>query len=278
MQEKSAQPAAGKKMTFAFLTDIHLNRANGHNRHNGFRQALAKVKEETEAEFILLGGDLVDISGMGYAITKEQADSMYAAFKQTMDETGLPYYPAIGNHDRYFDKEAGYVAGDEIFKAHFGNSYYTFEQKGVRFFVLNSVQPTEENSLTVGKEELEWIKQELENIPQTTPLVAVTHVPVYSIYYPVVEGIFVSRDVIYNYKELLAAFGRHNLKLVLQGHQHLYEEIFSQNVQYITGGSVCANWWNGAFHGTEESFLLVNMDANNRFTWEYVDFGWSPIY
>jgi predicted phosphodiesterase len=72
--------------------------------------------------------------------------------------------------------------------------------------------------------------------------------------------------VITNYKALLKVFEEHNLKLVLQGHQHLYEEIFSQDVQYITAGAVCAGWWSGAFHGTEEGFLVVEVDSNNKFT------------
>lgn len=274
-EKETALKAEQKKMTFAFLTDIHQNKQNSHDRANGLKQALERVKD-TAAEFILLGGDLVDISGMGDAITREQADSMFTAFKQAMDKAKLPYHPTIGNHDRYFDREAGFVVGDELFKSHFGPSYYTFERKGVRFFILNSVQIGEGSDLTIGKDELAWLQQELVHVPLATPIVVVTHVPVYSLYYPVVEGTFSPRDVIYNYKELLGAFREHNLKLVLQGHQHLYEEIYSQRVQYITGGAVCANWWSGSFYGTEEGFLLVDVSEANKFTWEYVDYGWSP--
>ncbi|MDR3093861.1 MAG: metallophosphoesterase [Bacteroidales bacterium] len=267
---------ADRKLTFAFLTDIHLNCADNGDRHNGLRLALDRVKNTTTAEFILLGGDLVDISGMGQTLPRERADSLYTAFKQTMDKAGLPYYPAIGNHDRYFHPEAGGIVGDEVFRSHLGPSYYTFEQKGIRFFVLNAVQRSEAGELSVGNEELEWLQQELVHVPLATPLVVVLHVPLYSLYYPVVEGKFGPWDVVCNYKEVLRAFREHNLKLVLQGHQHVYEEIFSQQVQYITGGAVCAGWWSGSFHGTEEGFLLVNVSETNEFTWEYVDYGWSP--
>jgi hypothetical protein len=47
-----------------------------------------------------------------------------------------------------------------------------------------------------------------------------------------------------------------------------------QDVQYITGGAVCAAWWSGSFHGTEEGFLSVHVDESGTFTWEYVDYGW----
>jgi 3',5'-cyclic AMP phosphodiesterase CpdA len=236
--------------------------------------ALDKIKK-SKVDFVIFGGDLCDISDMGHNHNKQQADSLFYVFKKAVDDTKLKYYPTIGNHDRYFDKDNGYVEGDELFKTHFKESYYTFEQAGVRFFIINSVQiHKEKGHLSVGEQQLKWIEEELAKVSVSTPIVISTHVPVYSIYYPVVEGKYVFADVIGNYKEVLKLFEKHNPKLVLQGHQHLYEEIFSQNVQYITGGAVCASWWSGVFHGTEEGFLIVEVDNNNKFTWEYVDYGW----
>jgi 3',5'-cyclic AMP phosphodiesterase CpdA len=237
------------------------------------KQALEHVGK-TDASFILFGGDLVDNSGMGHGGSRAQSDSMFTVFKRTVEASGAEYYPAIGNHDRFFDRESGCVVGDEVFKSHFKNSYYTFERQGIHFFVLNSVMVGDNGGYVVDRDEMSWLKRELIHVPLSSPIVVVTHVPVYSIYYPVVEGKYVFTDVIANYRELLDAFKDHNLKLVLQGHQHLYEEIFSQNVQYITGGAVCASWWNGAFYGTEEGFLLIDVDESNRFTWKYVDYGW----
>lgn len=265
-----------KNLRFAFMTDIHLNKTDDGARVKGLTQALDKARS-LNVDFVVLGGDLVDLSGMGSEMNPLVADSLHRVFKQTFAQSKLTYYPTIGNHDRYFDEANGYTEGDEIFKKSFNDSYYTFEQKGVRFFILNSVQrKTSENGLFVGDEQLNWLKSELSNISPSTPIVVSTHVPVYSIYYPVVENKYVFVDVIANYKEVLKAFEAHNLKLVLQGHQHLYEEIFSQNIQYITGGAISANWWNGAFHGTEEGFLLVDADKNGQFTWQYIDYNWTP--
>lgn len=264
-----------KKLRFAFMTDIHLNKQNSNDRYNGLLQALDKVKK-SKIDFIIIGGDVVDVSGMGKSHSQNVVDSMYTMYKETFDKTGIPYYPTLGNHDRYFDKDNGFVEGDEMFKSYFKDSYYTFEKNGVRFFVLNSVQWNDQKDLLVGEKQMEWLKAELANVPKSTPIVVSTHVPVYSIYYPVVDNKFVYVDVIYNYKEVLKAFEGHNLRLVLQGHQHLYEEIFSQNVQYITGGAICAGWWGGAFHGTEEGFLVVDVDKKGKFTWEYIDYGWTP--
>ncbi|MDR2762677.1 MAG: metallophosphoesterase [Planctomycetaceae bacterium] len=272
---KIEKKSAGRKMTFAFLTDIHLDIYDRDDCYNGFLQSLNRVKD-TDAEFIIIGGDSVDITGGKSKLTREQIDAMYVKFKKTMDNTGKPYYVAIGNHDRYFNKDDGNVGGDEIFKNYFGQSYQTFEKKGIRFFLINSVQATSKGGLSVGDEQLEWLKKELVRIPLATPIVLVTHVPIYSIYYPVVTGQAKGNDIISNFKEVLSVFRQHNLQLVLQGHMHLYEEIFSQNVQYVTGGAISATWWKGSFHGTEEGFLLVNVDNNNNIAWDYEDYGWSP--
>jgi 3',5'-cyclic AMP phosphodiesterase CpdA len=126
----------------------------------------------------------------------------------------------------------------------------------------------------VGEQQLEWLKNELSKVSASTPIVVSMHVPVYSLYSPVVDEKYVFAEVIINFNELVKVFENHNLKLVLQGHQHIYEEIFVKNVRYITAGAVSGAWWYGPLHGTEPGFLIVEIDSAGDFTWEYVDFGW----
>ncbi|MCD7930852.1 MAG: hypothetical protein LUH15_05555 [Tannerellaceae bacterium] len=118
-------------------------------------------------------------------------------------------------------------------KKYFGDSYYTFEQKGIRFFILNSVQAGTESGYYIGPEQMAWLKKELSGVPASTPIICTTHVPVYSLYYPVVEGRYEFVDVIANYRELLNVFDGKNIKLFLQGHQHLHEEMA------VAGCSLC---------------------------------------
>lgn len=185
----AAPPRPEKKLTFAFLTDVHLNKSNDRDRYNGFRQALERAKS-AGAELLVFGGDLADVN-MGGQLSREDTDSLFAAFKQAADRTGLPYCSVIGNHDRYFDAENGCPDGDEAFNAHFGGrSYSTFERQGVRFFLLNTVQRVGTDDLCIGAEQLDWLKSELARVPLATPIVVVQHVPAYSQYYPVVETKF----------------------------------------------------------------------------------------
>ena len=81
--------------------------------------------------------------------------------------------------------------------------------------------------------------------------------------------------VITNSKDVLDLFAGHNLKLVLQGHLHNYEDIYIKGIHFITGGAVSGNWWEGAHRGIEEGFLLVCV-KDNEISAEYIDYGWTP--
>ena len=114
----------------------------------------------------------------------------------------------------------------------------------------------------------------LEKVDAETPIIISVHVPFLSVYYPVLHGKYTNTDTFKNFKEIWDMFEGKNLKLVLQGHMHLYEEIKVKDVQFITAGAVSASWWGGTYHGTEEGYLLINIEGDN-FNWEYVDYGWE---
>ncbi len=58
-------------------------------------------------------------------------------------------------------------------------------------------------------------------------------------------------------------------------HLHFLEDINYNNIHYLTGGAVCANWWKGKRFGMEEGFLRITV-TGDKFNWEYIDFGWEP--
>ncbi|MBE8719371.1 metallophosphoesterase family protein [Sphingobacterium pedocola] len=262
---------AQEKFSFAFLTDMHVN-ANPKTRSlDGLKQALRSAAA-SGADFIISGGDNVDVDGMK-ADRKEQAIKLYTDYKAVIDASPVPWHLTIGNHDRYWHDEPSAPHGAGLFSSFFGDTYYTFDHKGWRFIVLNSTEICD-GKYCVSEQQHQWLVEVLANTPDTQPIVVSTHVPFLSLYYPVLEGKYTDADTFTNQKEIFDLFAGHNLKLVLQGHQHLYEEIKVKGVQFITAGAVSANWWGGEFHGTEEGYLLVHADGDD-FTWEYMDYGWE---
>src|SRR5690606_19616558 len=224
-------------------------------------------------DFILTGGDNADVDAMKNN-QRETATQLYRDYKETADRSSLPFYYTIGNHDRYWaDGADGGTYGEKLFESFFGKTYYSFEHKGWLFIVLNSTQVCD-GQYCVNPAQQQWLTELLTQIPANQPIVVSTHVPFLSLYYPVLEGRYAAADTFVNQKGIFDLFDGHNLKLVLQGHQHLYEEIKVKGVQFITAGAVSASWWGGAFHGTEEGYLKVDVDGDD-FWWEYIDYGWE---
>jgi 3',5'-cyclic AMP phosphodiesterase CpdA len=260
---------AQEKFSFAFFTDLHLNTSEETKSFDALGKALVNAKSK-KVDFVLSGGDNVDVDAYK-ADQLPKAKSMFQKYKDQVDASKMKYYYAIGNHDRYWHYDGKDGAG--LFESVFGKSYYSFEHKGWRFIVLNSAQICN-GKYCVDDEQKAWLEQVLASTPKNQPIVVVAHVPFLSLYYPVLEGRYTDADTFANQKTIFDLFGNHNLKLVLQGHQHLYEEIKVKGVQFITAGAICASWWGGPFHGTQEGYLKVDVNGD-KFKWDYVDYGWT---
>lgn len=254
-----------KKFSFAFFTDIHLNYGSA-GCFTAIEMAISSAKD-LRADFILTGGDNVDIDVLGK--DARTAHSLYGKYSEIIANSGIPFHLAVGNHDRFYGCEKSDPLYEEgLFEHYLNKSYFSFDHKGWHFIVLNS-----SNSI-IDKEQKQWLIADLENTAPGTPIVVAAHVPFLSVYYPALEGRYTHTDTFSNFKEIWDLFESKNLKLVLQGHMHLYEEIKVKGVQFITGGAVSASWWGGDYHGTEEGYLLLHMDGDD-FDWEYIDYGWE---
>lgn len=255
----------GLKFSFAFFTDIHLNKGEN-NCFEGFEKAVTSAKIH-KADFILTGGDNVDIDVLGN--DAETANELYIRYAETISNLGIEYHAAIGNHDRFWGTEKNDpLYNDGLFEKYINKSYYSFDHQGWHFIVLNT------SNSVVDEKQKQWLLADLNQLDSETPVVVTAHVPFLSVYYPALKGEYTAADTFSNFKEIWDMFDGKNLKLVLQGHMHLYEEIKVRNVQFITGGAISANWWGGAYYGTEEGYLLINIDGEN-FRWNYIDYGWN---
>ncbi len=261
--------SAQKKFSFAYFTDLHLNGGEETGSFKGLEQAIG-VAKKSKVDFVMTGGDNVDVDAMK-ADKIDVAKGLFQRYKDIVAKSGLKWYYTIGNHDRYWHSNGEHGSG--LFSSFFGKTYYSFEHKGWKFIVLNSTEICN-GKYCVSDTQKNWLIAELAKTPANQPIIVSSHVPFLSLYYPVLEGYYTDADTFANQKEVRGLFDKHNLKLVLQGHQHLYEEIKVKGVQYITAGAICASWWGGPFHGTEEGYLQVNIDGDN-FNWNYVDYSWQ---
>ena len=253
---------SAQEFKFAFLTDLHVH------SDSTLGQVELRLKSlSPQVELLLSGGDNVDIDNLKSA-DLSAGEQRIKSLKGLFDRTKKPYHMAIGNHDRLPRDLRDGTNDFALFEKAFGQTYYSFDHKGWRFIVLNSVE-TKDNHYVIGDKQLAWLKDLVEKTGKDQPLVIISHVPFLSVYYPVLEGRYTAADTFTNQKQVFDLFKGHSLKLVLQGHMHLYEEIKVKGVQFITAGAVSGNWWHGAFEGTAPGHLEVDVHGKD-FSWSYV--------
>ena len=159
-------------------------------------------------------------------------------------------------------------------------TYYSFDALGYHFVILDSVKITGDEYEYEGMiwpEEMEWLKQDLSRVRRGTPIILTTHIPLLSAFFAATEGATFGAKrnrVVVNNRDVLDLFSDHNLILVLQGHLHAKEFLKWQETTFIVGGAICAKWWRGPWHGTEEGFNLLTL-TGSHVEWEYIEYGWN---
>lgn len=276
---QQVNPENQNAFSFVFCTDIHVQPER--RATEGFIRAIDSINS-LKPDFVITGGDLImDALGTTY----ERADSLYNLYIQVSKKFQMPVYNTIGNHEIYgiYTKSGADPNhpeyGEKMYEKRLGKSYYTFEYGGWKFFILNSIEDTKQSKYVglVDSLQIEWLKNELKSTDKKTPIVISTHIPFITVFSQKYGGATVANDsglVVVNSKDVLELFKGYNLKLVLQGHLHIVEDIFIDGVHFITGGAVSARWWLGPNMGFEEGFVLINVNGE-QFNWKYIDYGWE---
>ncbi|MBN1251780.1 MAG: metallophosphoesterase [Bacteroidales bacterium] len=264
---------------FVFITDIHLQ--NELNATDGFIKAIDSINK-INPDFVITGGDLVmDVANQ----TFERSDSLFNLYSTISKKIKMPIFNTIGNHDVFgYYKECGIKKnhpefGKKMFEHRIGKTYYRFQHKNWQFFILDAIEITDSFNYAgkIDSVQVLWLKNQLDSIDENSPIVIVTHMPFITTFLQVIDNPMLANNetlVVQNSKQVLELFKNHNLKLVLQGHTHFFEDIFVNNIRFITSGAICGKWWKGSNFGTEEGFILFDF-SDNSFTYNYIDYGWK---
>ncbi len=185
----------GERFTFAYISDAHITQIKGNtftrNFDNGLRRAVLEANFLTpKPDFVVFGGDLAQLG------KKAEIDHGL----EIMSALRHPVKWVIGEHDYYLDLGAYWQ--DRI-----GPLHYSFDHKGVHFVVLNSILTYEDwirrwpsaeermrqmarldnpqgSPFMVGDEQRAWLKKDLEKVSRDTPIVVLSHSPLYKIFKP----------------------------------------------------------------------------------------------
>jgi 3',5'-cyclic AMP phosphodiesterase CpdA len=264
--------------SFAFLTDVHIT--PDRNAPQGFQLAIEKV-DQLKPDFVITGGDLI-MDALG--ASRSRADSLYTLYTGLLKGFKMPVHNTVGNHElfAFYNKQVDSLDpdyGEGMYRRYLGDPWQSFDFKGWHFILLKSIEQTPERGYEgkINPVQLEWLKQDLAKIDDKTPVVVSVHIPFITAYNQWQEGgqqVNGPGSVITNGKEVMDLLRKKNLKLVLQGHQHYYEDLYMDGVHFITGGAVSASWWGGHIGKMPEGFMMIKVYGNEIKT-EYVDYGWK---
>jgi Icc protein len=262
---------------FVFITDIHQSRDS--SAVKGFTKAVAYINR-INPDFIIAGGDMV----MNNPQTSyEKFSGQFQQFCDIIRKLSMPIYPTFGNHDvvglyqphEFPKNHADY--GKNMFLRHFrlDAPYYSFDHNGWHFIVLDDIRVTGDRyEAFIDSAQMVWLKNDLTPISSHTPIVVTLHIPMVSVYQQIKQSTIKAlspTQVLINTPAVLNLFKDKNLRLVLQGHLHIVEEIIYKSTRFITGGAVSGAWWRGAKDGFQPGLVLVSID-HDCITWEYLTY------
>ena len=155
---------------FVQLSDSHWGFSGPPNpdAKNTLRKAIASVNAlETPPEFIVFTGDLTHTTDDPAERRRRMTEfrDIVAALKVKQ----VRFMP--GEHDASLDRGAAY-------KEFFGDTFYSFDHKGVHFIALDNVS---DPGARIGDEQLAWMKADLAKRAKDAPIVVLTHRPLFDL-------------------------------------------------------------------------------------------------
>ncbi|GAB4135006.1 MAG: hypothetical protein Kow0040_19380 [Thermogutta sp.] len=272
---------------FVHLTDIHVQPEL--RAAEGLAACLQAVnKLDPKPDFIMTGGDLIMDA---LETSSERASMLFDLFKKVVaDNTDIPVRHCMGNHDVFgwgrkhgvTEETAGFGKQMYCEKLQIERPYYAFDHRGWRFYVLDSVQPSESGLYQGGldEEQLAWLHQDLSNKPADTPAVVVSHIPFLTVTVlpdAVKDGAFRigPATICAGSQSLAGVFAAHGVRLAVSGHIHMLDEVLYRGVKYVCNAAVSGRWWKGANKGFPEGFGVFDLTPDGAAQFTYQTYGWQ---
>jgi 3',5'-cyclic-AMP phosphodiesterase len=210
-----------------------------------------------------------------------RAHLLFKSYRQTEAELACKVYHTVGNHDVIgLNQRSPIEPGDpeygkKLYEDNFGKLYYSFDYKGWHFVVLDSIgiEYYKIFSAHFDGAQLAWLEADLAAVGPTTPAVVVSHVPITSML-----GSLSSEQgrgpIAANSYAVHSIFAKCNVKLVLQGHLHVWEKSRYHGIEYLTDGAVSGAWWKGKMEdGSSEGYTFCQVRGDEIST-SYVTYPW----
>jgi len=174
MPQMGGKAAAGE-LCFVQISDSHMgfNRPANTDVVTMLKAAVEKINALPNApEFLLHTGDISHLSRPEEFDTVEEI--LKSAFVKDVFYVPVEHDVTDGDGKQYLERYG---------KTAEAGGWYGFDKKGVHFVGLVNVMNLKAGGLgSLGAEQLEWIKKDLEPLTASTPVVVFAHIPLWSVY------------------------------------------------------------------------------------------------
>lgn len=278
-----AAPARRRVLRIAHLTDTHVlpPREGFQDSAAGLARAIRHAQSQSDKpDVIFFGGDLVMDS---LKHSKSDVLAQWDVWKRVVaDEVKLPYKICLGNHDIWgwaarqpeWENDPQYGKRLALDVLGLKERYYSFDQAGWHFVVLDSMQIdyASQHGYTarIDDAQFAWLAADLAATPRETPVLVLSHIPILGscVFFDddlentgtwVIPGAWMHIDA----RRLKDLFHQHpNVKVCLSGHVHLVDDVSYLGVRYLCNGAVCGGWWKGNYQEFGPAYALVDLYAD----------------
>ena len=106
-----------------------------------------------------------------------------------------------------------YIEQGDLYRQFFGETYYSFDHRGVHFIALDNVS---RGKPVVGAEQIDWLKRDIARYPKSAPVIVFTHRPLFDLR---PDWEWFTRDG----REVLNVLAPYENVTILYGHIHRHD-------------------------------------------------------
>lgn len=222
----------------------------------------------------------ITLGDIGYNTSSKEyniGNAIFANIKRAMhvDKTSVPIFQVMGNHDNNLIAEnTSYsiekdIEMEKYFAKFFGPVNYSFNRGNAHIIAMDDILCTNpESTYQCGfrDDQVEWLRQDLENVPKDKMIILCVHIPFYY---------SSSGKNVKTVLGMLSAFAECH---VMSGHTHRSintPSTCNSGIYEHTHGAVCGAWWWSTVNtdGTPNGYGIYKVEGSHVAWWKYKGVG-----
>lgn len=275
-----------KSFNVYFIGDPQCQNTYHVNRlvNEGLADMRSYARKKNGNDYAITLGDIV------YSEGGRNCDYLMPIVRDAMsaDNTGMPVFQTIGNHDYEFARGVLYdycptpsLRRNRMFEAVFGPTDYSWNRGDVHFISICDVRyeavDKSKYSAGISDAQLEWLKADLSFVPKDKMVVLCLHIPI-ATKNPSNEKNPDKKHDMENLFKAVELLSEYTNPMVFSGHTHTnFKNTLKGGVREFTVGAMSGCWWwsRNCADGSPNGYLYCRFEGNRLADYIYKGVGFS---